>query len=166
MATLTKGETFTIEVTASPAESVSAVFGGVETHTEAATQEGNVWKVAADTSAWEPGNYAYEVWVTFEDGSKQIAAQGALTLKVSAINLAAGTDARSKVQIIVDNLEAMLAGNASEMVRKYKINNRELDRYSIPEILSLLNYWRGRLQFENRKAAGITGLGRRIETFI
>jgi len=176
MANLTKGETFRLNITARDAVSVSGVFGGAATHTVAGVLESElqldpatgtqatVWVIKADTTTWAVGGYGYEAWVTFADGSKSLAVQGKFQLVASVGSLSSGTDVRSQIQQTVDNLEAMMAGNASDMVKKYKINNRELERYSTAEILSMLKYWRSRLQSENRKAKGIYGLGPRIET--
>jgi hypothetical protein len=175
MATLTKGETFTLSCTARPDSTVQAKFGGPEVHTVNGTltselqvdpatgTQAQVWVVNADTTAWALGNYGYELWVTFADGTKRIALRGNLVLLASFSALPSGSSAVSKLQTIVDSLESMIAGNAPDGVKKYKINNRELERYSAIELLSLLKYWRGRLLAEKRRASGELRIGRRIE---
>ena len=64
---------------------------------------------------------------------------------------------------MVEKLEAMLEGNASKGVRRYKINNRELERYSVSELMEMLTYWKRQAAIEARKAKGVSVLGPRIE---
>ena len=71
-------------------------------------------------------------------------------------------DERTTARTIVENIEAMMKGNATEGVRRYKINNRELERYSVAELMQLLSYWRHRMMQEERKDRGNFGLGPRI----
>ena len=71
-------------------------------------------------------------------------------------------DIRSTARQIVEKIEAMIAGNAGEGVRRYKINNRELERYSVAELLQLLSYWKAQVRIEERKELGKSALGPRI----
>lgn len=69
------------------------------------------------------------------------------------------TPTPSKARIIVDKIEAFMAGSPDLSVKKYKIagaggGGRELERYSTDELLRLLKYWRDRLAAEERRAAG------------
>jgi hypothetical protein len=73
---------------------------------------------------------------------------------------------RSQAQKNVDALEAMVSGTGAQLVHRYKINNRELQNYSVKELLELLSYWRGRLQNEKRKARGESLVGPDIRVFI
>lgn len=176
MATLTVGETFKLTLSARTAESVRVSFGGSSRQTADAVKTGDlstmdqatgqvseVWEVKADTSSWMPGAYAYEVWATYPDETKEIVLRGKFTLESPLADLPDQTDVRSRTRQIVENLEAMISGQASQMVKRYKINNRELERYTVPELLSMLRYWRQRLQVEERKARGISAMGPRIE---
>jgi hypothetical protein len=64
---------------------------------------------------------------------------------------------------MVEMIEAMMAGNASEGIKSYTINNRSLERYSVEELMTLLSYWRGRLLLERRREKGLSSRGPRIE---
>lgn len=62
----------------------------------------------------------------------------------------------------------MIAGNAADGVKKYKVagqtgGSRELERYSVDELLKLLEYWRRRAQQEANP--GRLG-GRRIACYL
>jgi hypothetical protein len=175
MATLTAGETYKLELSARSAASVRVLFGGASRQSadavktadlstlDMATGEADeVWAVEADTTTWMPGAYAFEAWATYESGAKTVLLRGKLVIEASLADAPEQMDVRSRAAQMVENIEAMMLGNASQMVRRYKINNRELERYSAVELLDLLRYWRQRLQVEERKSKGISALGPRI----
>lgn len=149
-----KGETLKLFVTASTATAVEFRFGGPETRTVAATQSGSEWSISTATTAWTAGVYRWQAWATEADASVAVIAEGTFDLEAP---LAVG-DVRDPARKVVENIEAMIAGNASQGVRSYKINNRELERYSISELLSLLSYWKA----QARRERGNGGLGPRI----
>lgn len=151
---MTKGETLQLLVSDGSAASVEFRFGGPQTRTVAATKSGSDFSIAADTAAWTAGTYAWQAWATYADASKKIIGSGTLDL---ADALGVG-DVRSNARKMVEMIEAMMAGNASEGVRRYRINNRELERYSVSELMQLLSYWRAQVKRENRNG----GLGPRI----
>lgn len=155
---MTKGETLKLTVDDTLAVSVEFKFGGPQTRTVAATKTGTEFSIAADTAAWNAGVYAWQAWATYADASKKIIATGTVDL---ADALGVG-DIRSSARKMVEMIEAMMAGNASEGVRRYRINNRELERYSVAELLQLLSYWKSQVKNEERRAAGRSALGPRI----
>lgn len=151
---MTKGETLKLSVSDGSASSVEFRFGGPQTRAVAATKDGSDFSISADTAGWTAGVYAWQAWATYPDSTKAIIATGNLDL---ADALGVG-DVRSDARKMVEMIEAMMAGNASEGVRRYRINNRELERYSVQELMTLLSYWRERVRREERKG----GLGPRI----
>ncbi len=151
---MTKGETLKLSVTDADAVSVEFRFGGPQARTVSATKDGTTFSISADTAAWQAGVYAWQAWATFDGAVKAIIADGSLDLSDA---LGVG-DVRSSARKMVEMIESMMAGNASEGVRRYKINNRELERYSVAELMQLLSYWRERAAREKRGG----GLGPRI----
>ena len=151
---MTKGETLKLSVSDGSASSVEFRFGGPQTRTVSATKSGSDFSISSDTSAWTPGVYAWQAWATYADATKAIIATGNLDL-IDALGVG---DVRSNARKMVEMIEAMMAGNASEGVRRYRINNRELERYSVAELMQLLTYWRERVRREERRG----GLGPRI----
>lgn len=151
-----KGETLKLCVSCSSATAVEFRFGGPETRTVAATQSGSDWSIAASTSAWTAGVYRWQAWATLDDASVKVIREGGLDLDAP---LGLG-DVRLPARKMVEMIEAMMAGNAGEGVRRYKINNRELERYSVGELLQLLSYWKEQAKREGRSPA--SGLGPRI----
>lgn len=153
-----KGETLRIQVTDADATAVEFKFGGAATHTLTGTKEGDDWKATASTATWTAGNYAWQAWATYTDASKAVIDSGNFRLEDA---LAVG-DVRTTAQQNIEAIQAMLTGNAAEGVRRYKINNRELERYSVAELLQLLSYWKAELKKEERLEAGRSTLGPRI----
>lgn len=158
MATLTKltrGETFRLSATVPGAAAVAVRLHGPSTIEVSATNQGGEWSATSATDTWPAGGYVIEVWATMPDASKQIVSRSTFTVRDSGFETSLAAQA-------VANIEAMLAGTASELVREYQINNRRLANYSVDELLKLLSYWRNRLQAETRRDMNIPALGPRI----
>jgi hypothetical protein len=158
MAQLTQGETLTIQQTVAGATEVEVRLGGPNTGTHAMTANGQEWSVNIATDAMEPGQYAAQIWGTFAGDVKRIVSTETFVLRPA---LRAG-DMRTDAKKALDMIDAMLSGQAKEGVRRYKINNRELERYSIDELLKLRSHFAAEVQQENRRNKGMTGLGPRI----
>ncbi len=157
MATLTKlirGETFLFSEPVSGASSVEVRLRGPKSINLAAQQTAGEWVANAATEQWPAGGYVVEIWVT-RDGVKSVILRSLLNVRESGLDSSIASQA-------VANLEAMLAGTASELVREYQINNRRLANYSVDELLRLLSFWKNRLNTERRREAGISTLGPRI----
>ena len=57
-------------------------------------------------------------------------------------------DTRGKYKIIVDGIEAMLAGVATKGQRHIQVGDKTIEKYSASQLLSLLNYFQGKLAEE------------------
>jgi|GEM_PF-3267724 hypothetical protein len=165
MVILTKGETFREEIKADPRATVVIEFAGPQRHSIPATNDAGTFTVKADTANWIPGYYVWEAWATAGD-VKTILCRKNLTLEQSATDLIGEVDLRSDVRKAVKYIREMLSGGASMEARRYKINNRELERHSIPDLLQLLSHWERKLVYEERKEKGASVLGPRIEFYI
>lgn len=163
--TITAGETLKACVSASGVTSVVAYIVGHEKHVVTFAEDSGSWKAEEDTTGWLAGPYAFEVWLTIDDGTRRIERRGTLTVAASLESTVPGDgfDPMTRAQRMVEKIEAMLEGNASSGVRRYRINNRELERYTLAELMELLAYWKRQLAMEKRKAAGQSVLGPRIE---
>lgn len=158
MAQLTQGETLTIEKTVAGASAVEVRLGGASTGTHAMTADGSCWSVNIDTAEMEPGEYVAQVWATLTGGVQRIVSTETFRLLGA---LKAG-DMRTDARKALDMIDTMLSGQAKEGVRRYRINNRELERYSVDELLKLRSHFAAEVQKENRRNKGMTGLGPRI----
>jgi len=154
------GETFDAQICAE-ALSIVARFRGPSSHDVDATGSGSTWAVTVDTTGWTPGNYRWQAWATRADGTKKVVVDLPLTVR-DTIDSATGSFISTAEQNVA-NLEAMMSGGQiAAGVRKYKINNRELENYAVAEILDMLRYWRRRLVREKRIARGQSPNGPRI----
>lgn len=160
------GETFSARICAD-AESVVAYFRGPSSHDVDGEVTGDGWIISAETEGWEPGLYRWQAWATFADGSKKVVADYPLAVRASIQSDEGGASYKSRAAEIVEKLEQMLAGgNVAQGVRRYRINNRELENYATSELLDLLRYWRKRLARENRLARGQSPNGPRIAVYL
>lgn len=91
---------------------------------------------AAVTAAWAPGEYSWHYWVE-KAGERYPAQRGQLTVKPDPSTMAAGTDTRTAAEVALDAVRSMLRGTATSGVLSYRINERELRRYSMPELIAL-----------------------------
>lgn len=155
---MTKGETLSLSVTKGNTAEVVFRFGGAELRRITAQKIGDVFTIMESTAAWTAGVYAWQAWATGTDGAVCVVAEGKIDL---SDELSVG-DARSVARRNVEMIESMLAKNAGGGVRRYKINNRELERYSLGELRNELVYWKKQVKEEERKAAGMSVLGPRI----
>jgi hypothetical protein len=153
-----KGETLRLAISAANTTAVEYRFGGPESRTVQATKSGSDFTIQTSTAQWAPGAYAWQAWATDVDGIVAVIARGKIDLEEV---LGVG-DVRTSARKMVEMIEAMMAGNASAGVRRYKINNRELERYSVAELLQLLSYWKEQVQREDRAESGRSIFGPRI----
>ena len=107
------------------------------------------------TALWAPGLYAYTVRAT--DGFDVVEVEGGqLTIDPDLVSLPAGHDPRTENQIALDAINAILAKRATLDQQRYRINNRELYRESIKELLRLRSLYSSLVRAERRKACGQT----------
>jgi hypothetical protein len=158
MAKLTAGETLTVTQDIADAVSAELRVGGAKVSTHALTASGTTWTVNVDTSAWPAGNYVLQVWATFTDDTTRIVGTDRLDLS-AAVSVG---DPRSLARISFDNIKLMLAGQAKEGVKRYKINNRELERYTVSELLALKSHFAAEVIREERRERGRNSLAPRI----
>jgi hypothetical protein len=165
---LTAGETLSMQIKAEPLATVTVYLAGPAKKTIAAIESpagSGCFAISADTQSWAPGAYAFEARQV-SGGQNTSIKRGTLQILTPLDSIADGTDVRSTAAKAVANIEAMLSGTASLECRRYKINNRELERYSVAELLQLLTFWRRELSREERRNEGISTLGPRIQVRI
>lgn len=159
MEILTKGEHFEKALSVD-VDSLTAYFRGpaaeatnIGTVDVAGVLENGVWKVEVGTENFQPGDWVYEIWGVV-DGRNNLALSGKLRVMPSVVCQGAGVDRRSHAAKMVEAIESYLEGSAGEWVRKYKINNRELERHSIGELWTMLRHYKSAAAREAAKEAG------------
>lgn len=116
---------------------------------------------AAATADWAAGDYWYTIRVTdgtdvFEVDSGRVKIVGDLTAESD------GYDGRSHVDKVLSAIEAVIEGRATRDQESYKINNRELQRTPISDLLKLRDQYRDEARRMRAAAKGQSLLGRRV----
>ena len=113
---------------------------------------------ATATAAWTPGHYWYEVRA-IKGNDAVLLDSGELDILPNIAAAGASFDGRSPNKIAYDSICAVLARRATQDQQRYIINNRELWRTPIHELLKLKAHYLALVQAETRKSGTF---GRRI----
>jgi hypothetical protein len=117
--------------------------------------------LASETAAWPPGDYAYVIRATNGPDVAEVEA-GYITIKPDMASLQAGSEIRTHAAIVLANIEAVLEKRATQDQQRYTINNRELWRTPIADLLLLRATYRSIVLQEQRKARGQSAFGRSV----
>lgn len=149
---------------AAPVWAVSAVIRGPESIDLAATGNGSEHTFsapAATTTGWAPG--AYWVSIRATDGVKVVeVTRLQMTIEPDLAAVSGAYDGRSQNEIALDAINAVLAKRATIDQQRYTINNRELWRTPMADLLKLRAFYTTQVRRERRRAAGVTGFGRPV----
>lgn len=137
-------------LTAFPAPdwTLSAVLRGPSVINLTAESVGRIHRFyvpASETANWEPGNY----WVSVRaerDGEIVEIENDEIVIKPDLSGAAEGYDGRDHVRRVLDSIEAVIEKRATLDQERYKINNRELFRTPISELLVLRDRYRSELR--------------------
>jgi hypothetical protein len=130
----------------------------------AAEADGTSFLLAADaavTAKWAPGRYWFSLRVT--DGVAVHEAGAGQLAVLADLSAAAGIyDGRSEAETALDAIDAVLAKRATRDQERYRINNRELYRMAVADLLTLRAYYATRVRRERAATSGRRGFGRAI----
>lgn len=116
----------------------------------------NITISAADTSVLTPGQYWYAVRVT--DGTATFEAEkGTLQILPDLTAQVEGYDGRTQAEIALEAIDAVLANRATIDQERYRINNRELYRTPIDQLLKLRSYYASTVARERGTSGGRFG---------
>jgi hypothetical protein len=138
--------------------------GTAVTVTAATAEDGADYELtvsAATTDGWAAGNWQYTLFVELA-GERHTIEVGNITVLENPANAAAGIDTRSHVKKTLDALEAMIEGKAGSDVQSYTINGRQLQHYTIPDLLMLRDKYSAEYAREQRVKSGKSTGGRKI----
>lgn len=117
---------------------------------------------AAVTKEWPAGQYAYSLRATSGD-AVHLVETGNVTINADIAAAGAGHDGRTPNRRALDAIEAVLEKRASLDQQSYRINNRELERTSIPDLLRLKAHYTEQVRREDFRAAGKSLFGRQVK---
>ena len=116
---------------------------------------------AATTEDWAAGEYWYSLRVSNGSTTVEIEA-GQLRVLPNLLEESAGYDGRTQAEIALDAIDAVLANRATIDQQRYRINNRELYRTDIKDLLKLRTFYIAQVAQERAKKSGRSGFGRQI----
>lgn len=130
-----------------------------------ATGSGTTFEFSADaaaTAAWTPGAYWWTVRA--DDGAGLVRELDAGQTEVVADLVAAGDgyDGRTENQKALDAIDAVIANRATLDQERYRINNRELYRTPIRDLIALRSYYANKVRQERKCCKGASGFGRAV----
>lgn len=116
----------------------------------------------AETATLPAGVYAYSIRATNGDAKVEVES-GTVEVLADLAAATAGYEARSQAAIALEAIDAVLAKRATMDQSRYKINNRELDRTPIPELLRLRTYYASKVSREKAQADGKSVFGKQVK---
>jgi hypothetical protein len=117
---------------------------------------------AAATATWTPGTYWWSMRATNGADVLEVAS-GQLVIRPDLAAAGAGFDGRTQNERALDAISAVLEQRASRDQQRYTINNRELWRTPIADLLKLQAHYRVAVRRERKAKAGNTSFGRTIQ---
>lgn len=118
-------------------------------------------ETAANTANWAAGRYWYSIRATKGDEVREVE-NGEVTITANLQSAAAGYDGRTHAQICLDNIEAVLEKRATKDQQKYTINNRELWRTPLGDLLALRDHYKAEVAREQATQSGRAIFGRQV----
>lgn len=116
---------------------------------------------ATVTADWAPGQYSF--LLTAQAGDDVIELDSGLAeILPNFATIVPGTDQRPHAAIALENIEAVLAKRSTQDQERYTINNRELWRTPLGDLLKLRDYYRAEVK-QIRAAQRGTLFGRQVK---
>jgi hypothetical protein len=117
---------------------------------------------ASDTSEWAAGIYSYVVRAAKGGDVRQVEA-GTLEITPDLATVSEDFDGRSQNRRTLDAINAVLEKRASRDQERYTINNRELWRTPIGDLLKLQAHYQALVRTEERAARGKSKWGPAVQ---
>jgi hypothetical protein len=172
-ASFTAGLTFskTIALDDYPASegwALSAALRGASVINLTATVEDGQHKLTASattTGGWLPGRYSYNVRVSKASEVFEVEA-GTIEILPNLNAQVAGYDGRTHAERTLEAIKAVIEQRASLDQEQYRINNRELRRTPIAELIQLRDLYQSEVNSEKLRARGGNQFGRAVRVIL
>ena len=108
---------------------------------------GGTWNInvpGSTTVNYAAGRYRWLAYVKGSgsfSGQRFVVAEGVIEIKANPETADTTTDYRSQAKKNLDAIDAVLANRSAADVQSYKINDRELVKMRVSELLGLRSYW-------------------------
>lgn len=118
---------------------------------------------ATETASWPAGVYWYSVRVTNADGDVVELESGKIEILPDIATIGGEYDGRSHAEKTLEAIEAVIEKRATIDQRRYRINNRELERMLPSDLMRFRDYYKDIVRKEQAsKKRGQTLFGRLI----
>ena len=156
-----------ITLTAYPAPdwSLKLLLRGPDQITLTAIPDINQHCIAVDaelTKAWSPGVYWYSLRAE-KEGQVYEVEEGQTEILTDLEQVADLFDNRNHAEKVLAAIEAVIEGRASMDQQRYKINDRELERTPISELLRLRSTYKSEVRRIQASKSGQSLLGRQVK---
>lgn len=144
---------------------MTLMLRGPQVHDLPADRDGarHVWSVpASDTSDWRAGDYAYTIRASDGENVHEVES-GRVRITPDLAKAAAGFDGRSQNRIALDAIESVIAKRATLDQERYRINNRELYRTPIADLIRLRSHYAALVAREEAASKGRSPFGRQVK---
>lgn len=115
-----------------------------------------VEEIAANTAGHVAGTYSYQARVTL-DAESYVVGDGTIEVKPNFAAQKTGYDNRSTAKQIVDAIDAVMVGKASQDQQSVSIGGRALSRFGWAELVDARKYWNAKYLAEEKKAGRRSG---------
>ena len=117
-----------------------------------------VQEAAGATAVWAPGSYTWSRWVEKAGPIRQSLGDGQIQIKTNPATAAQGYDGRSHARKVLESINAVLEGRATQDQEEYTIGSRSLKRTPIADLLVLRDRYVAAVANEDAAAAVASGL--------
>lgn len=119
----------------------------------------HLFNVGADvTATWAVGRYDYAIRAARTSEVFGVET-GVIEILPNLDSATVGFDGRTHAERVLESIEAVLEQRATMDQQRYRINNRELDRTPITDLLKLRDVYRAEVHREKARARGDSGFG-------
>lgn len=129
-----------------------------------AVQDNENYLISVDASVsslWLSGSYWYSLRVS--NGSDVYEVEDGTLEVIQDLSTVTGLfDGRTHAEKVLQAIEAVIEGRASKDQQRYKINNRELERTPIGDLLKLRSVYRDEVRRMQSAKKGQTLIGRNV----
>lgn len=122
----------------------AAASAAVKTASAVGTGTTHTVTIAAADSGWAPGDYAYQ-GVISKGAERYTVDAGRIAVLPSLVGASAGFDTRGHARKVLDAIEAVIEGRATEAESDVQINGRSVRYIPIAELLALRDRYRADL---------------------
>jgi len=113
------------------------------------------WTCTVDTSNWTSGTWRFQTVVTTAAGARKTLETGELDVKPSYLGLTTGLDSRSNGEKILDNINAILEGKATQDQKSYTIAGRSLQRFTWKELIDAKSFYSALVRREKKYSRSV-----------